>query len=52
MYVTMVLEYDGDIIQAFQAGPAVLEPWDYDPGRSSEMSVEILGYVGIIAPQK
>ena len=52
MYVTMVMEYDGDIIQAFQVGPTVLEPWDYDPRRSAEMSVDILGYVGIIAPQK
>ena len=29
-----------------------LEPWDYDPKRSAEMTVDMLGYVGIIAPQK
>ena len=48
----MVMEYYGDIIQAFQVGPTVLEPWDYDPRRSAEMSVDISGYVGIIAPQE
>ena len=52
MYVTMVMEYYGDIIRAFQVVPAMLEPWDYDPRRSAEMSVDILGYDGIIAPQK
>ena len=46
----MVMEYYDGIIQAFQVGPTVLEPWDYDPRRSAEMSVDILGYDGIIAP--
>ena len=48
----MVMGYDGDMIQAYQVGPTVLEPWEYDPRRSAEMSVGILGYVGIIAPRK
>ena len=47
-----VMEHYGDIIKAFQVGPAELEPWDYDPRRSAEMTVDILGYVGIKAPRK
>ena len=47
-YVTIVMEHYGDIIQTFQVGPT---DTDYDPRRSAEMSVDILGYVGFIAPQ-
>ena len=43
MYVTMVMEHDGDIIQAFRVGPTELESWDYDPRRSAEMSVDMFG---------
>ena len=34
-----------------QVGPNRLEPWDYDPRRNAEMSVDLLGCVEIIAPQ-
>ena len=48
----MVMEHHGGIMQTFQVGSTKLEPWDYDPRSSAEMSVDISGYVGIIAPQK
>ena len=48
----MVMEYYDHIMQTFQVATNGLEPWEYDPRRNAEMPVDILGYVGIIVPQK
>ena len=40
------------LLQHYKWDQEGLEPWDYDPRRSAKISVDNLGYVGIITPLK